>query len=150
LVRLNHTLNISGTRENETSQTEMNLSNSLVALLLTGHTNCRLREVVYILRDLRLACGLGLALLLGRDPRVGVDVKRPPNLIGEVLLVGERLLGLPLTGDDRPPSDSSSFLASCSRSILSRLGSRATLLSDVSSMFLISLMSSPVLAERLI
>ena len=48
-----------------------------------------------------------------------------------------------------PPSDSSSFLASCSSSILSRLGSRATLLREVSSMFLISLMSSPVRADRL-
>lgn len=48
-----------------------------------------------------------------------------------------------------PPSDSSSFLASCSRRMLSRLGSRATLLSDVSRMLRISRMSSPVRAERL-
>lgn len=37
--------------------------------------------------------------LLGRT--LGVEVRRP-NLMGELLLVGERLLGLPLTGEARP------------------------------------------------
>lgn len=105
----------------------------------------------YFLRVLRLVWGLGLpaALLVGLAPMVGVEVSRP-SLRGELLLVGERLLGLPLTGEARPPIDSSNFLTSCSRRMLSRLGSRATLLSDVSRIFRISLMSSPVRADRLI
>lgn len=57
----------------------------------------------YFLRVLRLVWGLGLpaALLVGLAPMVGVEVSRP-SLRGELLLVGERLLGLPLTGEARP------------------------------------------------